>query len=109
MAAKGTGKGPRSEAEARTQRTRAQGGNLKPATKGEVRNPSGKNGWSSARERVRDALVLKADDLAAVLIEMAERGDTQALKLAMGPLLPAQKQEHEHTGEVNFTWSGDDE
>ncbi len=72
---------------------------------GQVLNKEGANGWDDTRRRVRDVLALSAEDLAAKLIELAEAGDIQALKLALGPLLPRQQHEVEHLGRVEFRWA----
>ncbi len=77
-------------------------GEIKP---GEVRNPKGHNGWTKARERVREMLAKNAEGITAAAIEQALAGDDKAARLLLGPLLPAQKHEHEHSGEVSFKWS----
>lgn len=90
---------------ARTRKVQAEGGNLKPAGPGEVRNPTGINGWTKARERVRELLAESSNELTAKAIAQALAGDASTMKLVLGPLLPAQKHEVEHTGEVSFKWS----
>ena len=56
--------------------------------KGEVRNPKGINGWTKARERVRDAVAAHADDLVEAMVHLAKEGDIQALKYLLSPLMP---------------------
>ena len=76
--------------------------NLIPAKPGEVRNPKGINGWTKARERVAKALEDNADSMVQALVELANEKDTNALKLALGPLLPEVKTKVEHEGTVSF-------
>ena len=45
------------------------------------------NGWSKLREIYREKLAEKAGRLEDVLIELAEAGDVQALRLVLGPIL----------------------
>lgn len=80
-----------------------------PVKPGEVRNPKGVNGWTKARQRVREMLAEEGADIMEVAAGLAKAGDSQAIKLLLGPLLPAEKHEHEHTGEVTvrFARKGD--
>jgi hypothetical protein len=78
------------------------------AKKGEVRNPKGINGWTKARQRVKEVLEEHSEDLITALVALAEDGDIQALKTALGPLLPPQQAEVEHTGHISFSWSDEE-
>ena len=80
-----------------------------PIKPGEVRNPKGINGWTKAREAVRDALSRDASDLFVAAVRLAKAGDTQALRLLLGPLLPEIKQKIEAEGEftVRFARKGE--
>lgn len=75
--------------------------------KGEVRNPTGINGITKARMQVGEVLAKNAPKLVQVLVELADKGDVQALKLALGYALPAQPQEVQHSGGVSFTWENE--
>jgi hypothetical protein len=57
---------------------------FKPGTSG---NPEGINGWSKLRDRYRERLVQDSDRLVNVLIQLAQDGDVQALKMALGPII----------------------
>ena len=61
--------------------------NLRPARKGEVRNPAGVNGWSKMRELAREQIGGDQESMLAKLIELANEGDVQALRLALSPVL----------------------
>lgn len=82
--------------------------NLVPTKPGEVRNPHGHNGWTKARERFKQALIDNSDDLSAVLLALAKKGDMAAMKMAAGALLPAVESKVEHSGRVQFKWSETD-
>lgn len=62
--------------------------NLRPAKKGDVRNPEGHNGWTKARMNVKRILEADSESLASVLVDVARKGDVNALKLALSPFLP---------------------
>jgi len=51
------------------------------------RNPTGRNGWTAMRERYQLALDDRLDKITDTLLELAENGDTQAIGLALKPLL----------------------
>jgi hypothetical protein len=71
--------------------------NLRPAKKGEVRNPRGANGWEKLRAGARDQIAVDAEELLAKLIELAKEGNVQALRIVLGPILNVQR--IEATGE----------
>ena len=75
--------------------------------KGEVRNPKGANGWTKARERVRELMAEHAEDLTTVMVKLAKKGDVQALRFLLGPMAPVVQQQIEHTGGITFEWAGD--
>lgn len=80
--------------------------------KGEVRNPKGINGWSKLRERTREIIEDEHDDLMEVLLEVAKKGDTNALKLALGPVLDIKTQLHgadPEAGPVRFRFANSTE
>jgi hypothetical protein len=66
-------------------------GQQKPGTPGH--NPTGRNGWSAMRERYRIKLDEKLDTLTDKLIECAEEGDVQALRLALGAVVDVKRVE----------------
>ena len=103
MAAKGQNRA-KSAKQARTQRTRAKGGNLIPAKKGEVRNPKGVNGWTKAQEHVKAELAKSSPKLLERALSLAESGDATMLRTLLAPLLPAQETKHTHEGEVSLRW-----
>ena len=80
-----------------------------PVKPGEVRNPKGINGWTAARERVRDALAANADDLFKTAQRLAAAGDAPALKLLLGPLLPAVETKAELTGDLTVRFAREGE
>jgi len=68
-----TGDNPRSRA------------NLKPIQPGEVRNPTGKNQWSTLRAKAKLVLLENFDDLAQVALKLAlEKEDVAMLKFLLG-------------------------
>ena len=79
--------------------------NLVPTAPGEVRNPTGINGWTKARARFKDELIANSHDLSKVLISLAKKGDMAAMKMAAGALLPTIENKVEHSGKVEFKWS----
>ena len=50
-------------------------------------NRSGRNGWTVLREKYRDRIAEDSDRLVNVMIKLAEDGDVQALKMALGPII----------------------
>ena len=80
--------------------------NLKPFKPGPDPRRTGANGWTKARERVAKALEENADDLSKVLVNLAKSGDVAALKLALGPLMPAEVKQLDvtHQGKVSLQW-----
>ena len=82
--------------------------NLTPVKKGQVLNPTGVNGWTKARARFKQALIDNSDDLSAVLLALAKKGDMAAMKMAAGALLPTVENKVEHSGKVEFKWSETD-
>ena len=72
---------------------------------GQGGNPTGINGWTKARARFKKALEDNSDDLAAVLLVLAKKGDMAAMKMAAGALLPTVETKIEHSGAVTFKWS----
>ena len=69
----GPGKHPNSQA------------NLKPIQPGEVRNPTGKNQWSTLRAKAKQVLLDNFDDLAQVALKLAlEKQDVTMLKFLLG-------------------------
>jgi hypothetical protein len=58
--------------------------NLKPVQLGEVRNPTGKNQWSTLRAKAKALLLENFDDLAEVALHLAKRGDVSMLKFLLG-------------------------
>ncbi len=45
------------------------------------------NGWSELRQKYRHRLVQDVEDLQDVILAVAKKGDVQALRLALGPIL----------------------
>jgi hypothetical protein len=66
------------------QRAALEAHQIKP---GEVRNPTGRNGWTAMRERYQIALDERLDKLTETLLTLAAEGDVQALRLALGPVV----------------------
>lgn len=79
--------------------------NIKPATKGEVRNPQGINGWTKARARAAEVIAEHADDLLGAALELANEKDVNALRLLLGPVLNIKQHEHSGPdgGPINFS------
>ena len=88
-----------------TPRTPPKGRPIQP---GEVRNPTGANGWTKARERVREILAECGPDVLQVMERLAKSGDVQAAKLILGPLLPPQETKTTHEGEIVLRFEGDE-
>lgn len=80
-----------------------------PIKPGEVRNPKGINGWTKARERIRQLLAESGEDLFEVAKRIALTGDDKALKLLLGPLLPAQEVKVEAEGAITVRFAREDE
>ena len=78
---------PRETSEASLEALRKHG-----AKPGEVRNPTGRNGWSAMRERYRELLDGDLDDLVRELIRIGKHGEddkvrVQAMSKALGPIV----------------------
>lgn len=58
--------------------------NLKPIKPGEVRNPTGKNQWSTLRSKALACMTDNFDALVAKALELALDGDTSMLKFLLG-------------------------
>lgn len=59
--------------------------NLRPCQPGEIRNPTGKNQWSTLRAKAKAVLLENFDDLAQVALKIAlERHDVAMLKFLLG-------------------------
>ena len=79
--------------------------NLRPVQPGEVRNPKGINGWTKLRERTRLKIEDKLDTLVDKMIELAEGGDVQALKLALGQILNIQQHQFLGSDDQPMSWA----
>ena len=67
--------------------------NLKPAKKGEVRNPTGRNGWSRLNERLGETADKEGPAVYRKMLQLAKDGDVQAARLVLGPALVQQIEE----------------
>lgn len=85
--------------------------NLKPIRPGEVLNPTGKNQFSNLRGRVMLKLDERLDVLVEKLFQLAEEGDVQALRLALGSVLEIKTHRllDSEDAPVVFRWQGDPE
>ncbi len=74
---------------------------FKPGVSG---NPEGINGWTKMREKYRVGLDEKLDRITAVLLDLAEGGDVQAIGLALKPIINVSAIELTGTdgGPINF-------